>query len=146
VKRLSALGSAAGSDAFARTFLSELVGGVVGWVVWSAVTYLVGKSLFRSSGTFEQMLRVIGYASAPRALGLLNAIPCIGWLGALAGVIIALIAGVMAIAEGLNLDVGQAILVTVIGWIAQLVVFIIIAIIFGSAAAFFSILTGLFTR
>jgi len=135
---LSALGSAFGSGrathAPVPAFFSSLIGGLLGWVVWAAVTHFVGKTLYQSGGTFQSMLRVLGYASAPQCLGILGFIPCFGALATLAGAVLSLMAGVMAIREGLDVDTTQAIIVAVVGWVALFAVTMIIGIIFGGAA------------
>jgi hypothetical protein len=139
---LSAIGSAVGSQRPVMAFLGGVISGVVGWIVWSYVSHFVGGALYKHPGTFEGMLRVIGYANAPQLLGIFNIIPCVGWIAGLAGAILALIASVMAIREGLDLDTGQAIIVAVVGWVALLIVSLIIASIFGVGAA----ITGAFSR
>jgi len=128
---LSAIGTAAGSRTFFMPFIGGLISGLVGWVVWAAITYYVGQALYKGRGSFEGMLRVLGYANAPRVLGILSVIPCIGWIGALVGGILSLIAGIMAISEGLDLDTGQAIIVAVIGWIGWLIVTIVVGAVSG---------------
>jgi hypothetical protein len=51
------------------TAFSALLGGVVaslvGWVVWSFVTYFVGTSLFGGTATPGELLRCIGFAYTP---------------------------------------------------------------------------------
>ncbi len=131
---LSAFGSAVGSGRFFSAFISEVFSGIVGWVAWAVVAYFVAKSLFSGKGTLEGMLRVLGYANAPRLLGILGIIPCVGWIGTLAGGILALIMGFMAIREGMDLDAGQAIIVIVVGAIAWIVVSIVFGLIFGTLA------------
>jgi hypothetical protein len=143
---LSAIGSAAGSQRPVMAFLGGVVSGVVGWIVWSYVSHFAGGVLYKSQGTFESMLRVIGYATAPQLLGILNIIPCIGWIGGLVGGILALIASIMAIREGLDLDTGQAIIVALVGFFALLLVSIIVGSIFGVGAAITGALTGAFRR
>jgi hypothetical protein len=133
---LSAVGSAVGAQNPGTSFLSEILTGLIGWVVWAYVSYFVGRVLFQSKGTFNNMLRVVGYANAPRLLGILGIIPCVGWIGSLAGAVLALIAGVLAVREGLDLDNTKAIIVTVIGWAALMILGMIIAGIFGVGAAF----------
>jgi len=143
VTLISALGSGmAMPHRFFAAFVSEILSGVVGWVVWAAVVYFLGKSMFAGKGTLEGLLRVLGYASAPRLLGILAVIPCVGWLGTLAGVILSLIMGFMAIREGLDLDTTQALIVTVVGWIALVIVSIFFAIVFGGMAAIFRSVAG----
>ena len=119
---------------FAVAFVMSFISGVVGWVVWAAVTHYVGKALYQSGVTFQSMLRVLGYASAPRVLGILDFIPCFGKLAGLAGLILSLVAAIMAISEGLEVDTGQAIIVAVVGWIALFIATAIVGTIFGGAA------------
>ena len=143
---LSALGSAIGSDRVAVNFISSIVGGLVGWLVWSGVTYAIGKSVFKGGGTFEQMLRVLGYATAPTALGVIAFIPCFGWIGGFAGWVLSLIAGVMAIKEAMDVELGTAIGVVVVGAIAMAIVFVIIGLIFGGAVAMGALFLGALQR
>jgi hypothetical protein len=132
---LSAFGTALGSESSAYGFVAGLINGVVGWVVWAAVTYLVGRALFRGGGTFEQMLRLLGYASAPNVLGVFAFIPCLGWLAAFAGWLISLVAGVMAIREGLDVELGVAVAVVIVGAIAMGMLYVIVGMIFGGTMA-----------
>ncbi len=133
---LSAIGSALSAEKGGATFLSGVLGGLIGWVVWSYVSQLVGRFLFKSNGTFEEMLRVVGYSNAPLLLGVLRIIPCVGGIGALAGWILALIASVMAIREGLDLTSTQAIIVAVIGALSWAIVAMILGIVLGVGMAF----------
>jgi len=134
---LAAIGTSLRADApraFVPTFLMSLVSGLVGWVIWTAVTHYLGKALYHSGASFESMLRVLGYATAPRFLGIFDFIRCFGALAGLAGLVLSLIAGIMAISEGLDVDTGQAIIVAVVGWIALFIVTAIIGIVFGGTA------------
>lgn len=139
---LSAIGATAGASRPANSFISELIGGFVGWFVWSYVSHFVGRMLFQSKGSLNEVLRVVGYANAPRLLGILRLIPCVGWIGSLAGGILALVAGVLAIREGLDLDSSQAIIVTLVGWLALVVVAFIIGSVLGVGAAFGGMVSG----
>jgi hypothetical protein len=111
------------------SFFGALVGGIIatflGWIVWSVVTYIVGTSLFNGQADLGEMLRVIGFAYAPQFLGI---IPCIG---AIIGAIWSLIAGFIAVRQGLDLDNTNALLTIVIGFIGYLIVWSIIVAIFG---------------
>ncbi len=140
---LSALGPAVFADNVVTSFISSVVSGIVGWVVWSVVTYFIGMSVFGGKGTLEGMLRVIGYASAPNILGVFGVIPCLGWIAAFAGWLLALVAGMLAVSEGLDLSLGAAIGVVVIGWIAMVIVRAVIGIMFGGAFAVGAGLLGL---
>jgi hypothetical protein len=131
---LSAAGGALVAEQPLMHFLSTMVSGVLSWIVWSIVTYFIGKSLFKGGGTLPQMLRVLGYASAPRILGALGFIPCFGWLAVFAGWVVSIIAAVMAIKEGLDVELGTAILVIIIAIIPVIIVDGIVNAMFGIAA------------
>ena len=55
---------------------------------------------------------------------------------------IALVAGVLAIREGLDLDSSQAIIVTLVGWLALVIVAVLIGSVLGVGAAFGGMLAG----
>jgi hypothetical protein len=142
---LSAIGSGIGlliaREGFGRAvlgFLGDwLVSGIlVGWIGWAILTYLVGTLLFKGRTDLMEMLRVLGYASAPRLLGLLSWIPCVGWLFALAGWILSLIAGVIGIREAMEFDTGSAIVTVVISWIISLLIALAFRALFGLGFVF----------
>jgi len=112
-------------------FISTLLWTFVGWVLWSAVSYFVGTSLFGGKATLEKMLRVIGYAYAPQFLGI---IPCVG---PVIGSIWSLIAGFFAVREGLELDSTKALLTILIGFAVYAVGFILVSIFFASLTILF---------
>jgi hypothetical protein len=148
---LSALGGAGGlliakvdaGTAILGFFVDWLVNGVlIGWIGWSILTYLVGTILFKGQTDVQAMMRVLGYATAPRLLGLFSFIPCIGWLIAIAGWILSLIAGIIAIREAMDFETGNAIVTVLISWIAAFVIALIINGIFGMGVALSSGLFG----
>ncbi len=130
---------------FVLAFVVALVSAFVSWVVWSAVTYFVGTSLFHGEATIGEMLRVIGFAQAPRALGLFSFIPCVGWLFSLAGWLLSLYTGFLAIQEGLDLDTGKTLATVAIGWVVAFIVSLVIGMIFGIGMIGASALSGAFS-
>ena len=100
---------------FIRSIVIATIGGLVAWVVWAALTAWIGTAFFEGTTNFGEMLRVLGYAQAPRAIGVL---PFIGWIG----FIWTLIASVVAIREGHDFTTGKAIATAVFGWLALIVV------------------------
>ena len=83
--------------------------GVVGWLLWSFVANLVGTRVFSGTSDFGQMRRVIGFAYAPLAIGV---IPWLGFIGA--GWV--LLAAVIAIREGMDFSTKRSIATMAIGW------------------------------
>ena len=112
VSALTGLGTAFVVDGFLWPIISTTISGLVGWVVWSAIALFIGTRLFGGEADMGEMLRVLGYAQAPRALAVIPAI------GAVVGGIWALVAAVIAIREGHDFGTGQAIATVVVGWLA----------------------------
>ncbi len=133
VALLSALGSGLGASFsegnFWTSFISTFIWAFVGWFLWAGVSYLVGTSLFGGQATLGEMLRVIGFAQAPQLLGI---IPC---LGGLVGAIWALIAGFIAIRQGLDLDNTKAFLTALIGFVVLMIGYAIIFSMLGIGGA-----------
>ena len=112
-----------------------IVVGIGGYYLWSYITLLVGTKLFDGDADFGEMKRTLGYAHAPRLLGLLSFIPCVGVIFSLAGFILSLIAAVVAIREAMDFDTGKAVITAIIGWVIVLIVSVIISMVLGVGAA-----------
>jgi hypothetical protein len=88
------------------------IGAFASWIVWSAVTYWVGKTLFRTENTrvtLGQMLRTLGFAQSPGVLNFLGIVPGVGPLVLLATAIWTIVAGVVAIRQAMDFSTGRAI-------------------------------------
>jgi hypothetical protein len=119
--------------------------GVVSYYIWAYVTYFVGTNLFGGTADAGELLRVLGYASGPRVLGVLGFIPCVGGLAGLVGAIWALVAGVIAVREALDFDTTKAVLTVIIGWVIVLAISIVVGLVFGIGAAGLGALGSLFS-
>jgi hypothetical protein len=131
---LSGIGSGFGGfgdSGFLVSFITTLVWTFIGWFLWSLVSYFVGTSLFRGQATMDEMLRVIGFAYAPQFLSI---IPCIGGI---IGAIWSLVAGFIAVRQGLDLDNVSALLTIVVGFIVYIIGFAILGLILGGFGALF---------
>jgi hypothetical protein len=122
VSFLSAVGIGLAKHSFVSFILDWLIAILIGWIGWAVITYLVGTSVFKAETEVPEMMRVLGYANAPYLLGLFGFIPCVGWLFPIAGGILALVAGVLAVREAMDLDTGNAIVTVVISWVIAIVV------------------------
>jgi len=96
-----------------------VVVGVVGWVLWSYVTYFIGTRLLNGTATPGEMLRTIGFAHAPGVLYIFKFIPVLGGLIALVVAIWLLIAGIIAVRQALDFTTGKALATTILGWLAM---------------------------
>ncbi len=147
---LSAIGGGIGAlindTGFGSAFLVALVSAFISWVIWSAVTYFVGTTIFHGEANLGEMLRVIGFAQAPLMLNVLSFIPCIGAIISFAAWLFSLYTGFLAIKEGLDLDTGKTIATVAIGWVIAFVISIVIGMIFGVGMAGISALSGALSR
>lgn len=98
--------------------------GLVGWLVWSGVAYFIGVRIFGGESDYPEMLRVIGFAYAPIAIGV---IPWLGFVGAAW----ALFAAVIAIRESMDFSTKRAIATMALGWAAWLGVAILLNVLLG---------------
>ena len=119
-------------------FGGALIGLIVGvilavasYYVWAYIVQFVGKSMFNGQATVPQLLRTLGYAYGPTALGALSFIWCVGPLIALVGSIWSLVCGFFAVRETHRLSDGQAIITVVIGWLVIMVISALVGLIFG---------------
>jgi len=103
-------------------FINAVVGSLLSWLVWAALTYFIGSKLFGASTDMGEMLRVIGFAQAPRLLSGLSFIPCLGGVLSLVGWVWALAASFVGIREGLDLDTGKTVITIVLAFIAAFLV------------------------
>ena len=129
---LAALGAGFSAPRFLGGFLVELVAGVVlYWLLWSAVTMLVGTRVFGSHVTYLEVARPLGYANGARALGILSILGCIfGPLIGLAAWVLSLVIGVIAVRESMELTTERAIMTAMAGWIVVVVARLLLALIF----------------
>lgn len=131
---LSALGASFGSDNFIMTFVLGVVWAFVGWFIWAGVTFWVGTTIFAGKSDMGEMLRVLGYAQAPRVLGVLSFIYCVGWLISLVAGIWALAAAFIAVRQGLDIDNTKALLTVVIGWVIVMIGTFLISLVVGGVS------------
>jgi hypothetical protein len=135
VSLLSAAGSAIGAAmtggnpiiVFFYNFFTTVL---LGWLLWAVIAYYVGTALEGRSSIVE-MMRTLGYANAPGLIGLFAFIPCIGLLFLLAGILLSLAAGVIAIRESMEFDTTKAVVTAVLGFVVFLIARFVINFILG---------------
>ncbi len=109
-----------------------LIGGVVfgllGFVLYAGIAYLIGSQLFatrETNVTWGQLIRTLGFAQAPGILRVLGIVPVIGGLIQLIVGVWILIASIIAIRQACDFSTGRAVLTTVVAWIVYFVFVII---------------------
>jgi hypothetical protein len=66
-----------------KMFVQSLIfGGILSllfWFIWIAITYVLLTQMFRARADLNELIRVMGFATAPLALGVLMFIPEVDW-------------------------------------------------------------------
>jgi hypothetical protein len=138
----SAIGAAIADTNPVLTFVTNLFSTILlGWLLWAVIAYYVGTALKGKSGITE-MARTLGYANAPGLLGIFVFIPCVGWVIALAGVLLSLVAGVIAIRESMEFDTTKSVITAVLGFIVFIIARILIGVVLGGVGVVGSSLLG----
>ncbi len=95
------------------SILVGIIAGIIGWLVWSGVSFALGTRVFGGDSTYAEMLRVIGFAFAPLAIGIVPYLgfPAAAWM---------LLASVIAVREGLDIPTPRALVTMAAGWVLWL--------------------------
>ncbi len=113
-----------------RFLMSLLLNGVlfaVGVLIWAAILLLVGRIVFRVQLPFDQMGREVSLAYAPLLLGFFVLLPYAGSFLKHAFEIWSFLAILVATSVTLHLDLWQALLCTILGWVVMQVLHYTIA-------------------
>jgi len=130
---------AAGIGTFSTGGIGGIVFGfiaaLVGWLVWSFLTYYIGTRLLPEPETkadYGELLRTIGFASSPGLIRVLGLIPWISNIVFIVAGIWMLVAMVIAVRQALDYkSTLRAIGVCIIGWIIQAAVIFLLLWVFG---------------
>jgi len=110
---------------------------LISWYVWAYLTYFIGTKFLPEPNTqadLGELLRTIGFSTSPGLLRVLYFIPGVGVLMFLIASLWMLVAMVIAVRQALDYNSTlRAVGVCVIGYVIQIVVFMIIFSIFGGA-------------
>ncbi len=91
---------------------------LVGWGLWSGITYFIGTRVFDGKATWGEVLRTLGFAQAPGVLAILGLLPLIRWG---VGVVLPfwmLAAAIVGLRAALDISTGKTVLTGVLGWLA----------------------------
>jgi hypothetical protein len=108
--------------------MASLIGALVGWLIWSGVTYLIGDKLLGGTATWGELLRTIGFAQAPGLLAVFGIVPGVAPLLRLVLPLWTLAAVIIAIRQALDFGTGRAILTAVLGFLAYVALGILVAL------------------
>jgi hypothetical protein len=122
----------------AGIFLGTIMA-LVGWLVWSYLTYLIGTRLLpepQTRSNYGELLRTIGFSSAPGMIRILGIIPGLMTITFLVSGIWMLMAMVVAVRQALDYQSTlRAVGVCLIGWVIQAVFMALAFALFGAPKA-----------
>lgn len=111
------------------------IGSLIGWYIWAFLTYIIGAKLLpepQTSADHGELLRTIGFSSAPGIIRVLAFIPALGPIVHLVGSVWMLVAMVIAVRQALDYhSTARAIGVCLIGWIVQALIVGLILVMVG---------------
>jgi hypothetical protein len=103
------------------SFIGNTLGALIGWFVWSFIILYIGTKLLPETQTrsdYVELLRTIGFASAPGLIAIIGIIPGLFSLAIFIASVWMLVATVIAVKQALDYQsTGRAIIVCIVGWI-----------------------------
>jgi len=115
--------------------ITGTIGALIAWYVWAYITYFVGTRFLREPQTqadHGELLRTIGFSSSPGLIRVLGVIPGLAGIVFFAASVWMLVAMVIAVRQALDYQSTlRAVGVCVIGWVAQIVILMLLFAILG---------------
>jgi len=116
-----------GGDIFLKSFIIGSVLSIVLWGVWVGITYIVLGQLFRARVDIQELVRVMGFAAAPLALGVILFIPVLDFGIGLTSVALLFGATVIAVQSATDAPAGKTLVAVACGfavWAIVLALFV----------------------
>jgi hypothetical protein len=111
---------------------------LIGWYIWAYMTYFIGTKFLPESQTHVtpgELLRTIGFASAPGLLRLVGIIPGLTGIVFVVASVWMLAAMIIAVRQALDYQSTlRAVGVCAIGWLVQMLVMALVFLLFGGAS------------
>lgn len=111
---------------------------LIGWYFWACLTYFIGTKFLPEPQTradVGELLRTIGFSSSPGLIRVLGIIPGVAVLVHLVAQVWMLVATIIAVRQALDYtSTLRAVGVCFIGWIIQMLIFMLLFSIFGGPA------------
>ncbi|GIW11975.1 MAG: hypothetical protein KatS3mg061_3032 [Dehalococcoidia bacterium] len=122
--------------------VSGLIIGLVGFLIWAFVVYFVGTRFFGGRADYAEMIRTLGFAYSPNIFSIVAAVPVIGGLLALLVSLWGIVAGFLAVREGLDLDTTKAILTIIISVVVLFLFTVIVTAVLATLGAIVGLATA----
>lgn len=100
--------------------LAAIVAGVVaafvGWLLATGIVWLIGVRMMGHTSDYPELLRTLGFASAPQILLIVAFVPVLGAIVRIGVFFWGLAAYVVAVRQALDVETGRAVVVCVLAW------------------------------
>lgn len=113
---------ARGIGGYEAGFVAGVLGAFVMWVVGTGIIWLIGVVILDHTSDFPELLRTLGFASAPQVLYIAGILP----LGPLEGMLtlgvwlLGVFAWVVAVRQALDVSTGRAVVICALGGLPSL--------------------------
>jgi len=111
------------------------VAALLGWHIWAYLTYVIGAKLLptpQTSTSHGELLRTLGFASAPGLLRVLGVVPGLTGIAFLVAAVWMLMAMVIAVRQALDYtSTTRAVGVCIPGWLVQVLIMLPVFLLFG---------------
>ncbi len=105
---------------------------LLGWLLWSAITWLIGAKMLGGTATWGELLRTIGFAQGPGILSMLRVFSVLNAPVLHAVRLWKLIAAIIALRQALGVGTGRAIVTAALGFIAYVALAAALMTLFGA--------------
>jgi Yip1-like protein len=123
-----------GTGATLASLGAGVIGSLLGWLSWAALTFFIGTRLLpepQTKADVGELLRTIAFASAPGFVRVLGIIPIVGPSIYVLAWIWMLVAMIVAVRQALDYrSTARAVGVCIVGWALSLVIAAIIGVVF----------------
>jgi hypothetical protein len=114
VVALAGVATAIGAGGGVGGAVGAVLGAILGWLISVGFVWLVGVFVLNHTSDYAELLRTLGFASAPQLLLVLRGIPVLGVLVGIAAFLWGLAAWVVAVRQALDVTTGRAVVVCVL--------------------------------
>lgn len=111
---------------------------LVGWFIWSYLTYFIGVKVFpepETQSNYGELLRTVGFSSSPGIARVIGILPVISDIIFFVTAVWMLVSMVIAVRQALDYrSTFRAVGVCIIGWVIQLALYILLFAVFPGLA------------
>lgn len=113
-------------------FIGGILTTLVGWGIFCVAAYLIGQRLAPwSAPTTSRLVRLVGFAQAPKVIAVLGVFPLVGWFFGAVAALLALVVAIVAIRIAFEIDFVRAIAIGVAAIAVSEIVLFVLRTIFG---------------